>query len=139
VVGASIVKVPQIIKILSKRSTFGVSFESVILEEITQSAAVAYNIFRGNPFSIYGETLLITIQMIVIHLLFIVIDEKRRTKALVLFPLTLGFFLAGYFPELGLFPTYIFESLITFQMVICTLSPIQSQEHASPRSSKSTS
>lgn len=54
VVGAAIVKVPQILKIVTKQSIYGVSFESVFLEEITQIASVAYNIYKGNPFSIYG-------------------------------------------------------------------------------------
>lgn len=84
---------------------------------------MAYNIFKGNPFSIYGETLLITYQMIVIHGLFIVFDKQRRVKAMLLLPLVVAFFVAGYYPELGLFPNYIFENMITFQMVLCTFSP----------------
>jgi uncharacterized protein with PQ loop repeat len=32
VMGAAIVKVPQILKIVKKKSTFGVSFPSVVLE-----------------------------------------------------------------------------------------------------------
>ena len=107
-VGASIVKVPQIIKIISNKSTYGVSFSSVVLEEINSIAAFAYNIYRGNPFSIYGETLLIAYQMLLIEALFIIFDRERRTKALLLLPLLLAFFVAGYYPELGLFPTYIF-------------------------------
>ena len=52
--GATIVKVPQIVKIIQKKSTFGVSFESIVLEAVTQISMVAYNIYRENPFSIYG-------------------------------------------------------------------------------------
>jgi mannose-P-dolichol utilization defect protein 1 len=104
-VGATIVKVPQIIKILKNKSTYGVSFESVFLEEITQIASVAYNIYRNNPFSIYGETLLITYQMMVIHALFIILDKDNRLKASLLFPPIVSFFLIGYYPEWNLFPS----------------------------------
>ena len=131
-------KVPQIIKIVTKGSTYGVSFGSVVLEEITQISAVAYNIFRGNPFSMYGETLFITYQMLVIHLLFVILDKENRMKALALFPLIVGFFISGYFPELGWFPNYIFEHMITFQMVICKFYSIQLQEQDFFKSSKST-
>jgi uncharacterized protein with PQ loop repeat len=54
ITGAFIVKVPQIVKILQKKSTLGVSFEAVILEQITQTSAMAYNIYRQNPINIYA-------------------------------------------------------------------------------------
>lgn len=130
IVGATIVKVPQIIKIIKNRSTYGVSFESVFLEEITQIASVAYNIYRNNPFSIYGETLLITYQMMVIHVLFIILDKDNRLKASLLFPPIVAFFLIGYYPEWNLFPSHIFEHMIVFQMVICNSDNIQFRQHA---------
>ncbi len=58
--------------------------------------------------------------MLVIHLLFIIFDEKRRLKACLLFPPIVAFFLAGNFPEWNLFPHYIFEHMISFQMIVCT-------------------
>ena len=46
ITGAAIVKLPQVIKIIQKKSTFGVSFESVVLEQITMISAIAYNVYR---------------------------------------------------------------------------------------------
>lgn len=43
VAGAAIVKVPQIIKIVKKKSTFGVSFAGVILEVKINQNSVVYS------------------------------------------------------------------------------------------------
>ena len=111
VAGAAIVKVPQIIKIVKKKSTFGVSFAGVILEvtnnqtqSFTQLSAVAYNISRDNPFSVYGETLFIAVQSVIIHLLFVAYsnDKGRSTYVLSLIPVLMVFYAAihpTYFPQ----------------------------------------
>ena len=39
-------------------------------------SAIAYNVSRGNPFSVYGETVLISIQIVIVHLLFIIYSTK---------------------------------------------------------------
>lgn len=54
VIGASIVKIPQLIKILIEKSVFGISFFSVIMEAMTNWVMIVYSWYRGNPFSIYG-------------------------------------------------------------------------------------
>jgi len=126
VVGAAIVKLPQIIKIIQRKSVFGVSFTSVLFEVIsyviqssTQISAVAYNIYRSNPFSVYGETLLITLQMIVIHLLFAIFDGKKRTfYAFTLIPV-LVIFWAAFHSEY--FPQYVLENTITVQIILCNI------------------
>jgi len=51
--------------------------------------------------------------------LFVVFDKERRTKALLLLPPLIAFFVAGYYPEYGVFPTYIFENMIVFQIIMC--------------------
>ena len=38
-------------------------------------SSIAYNIFRQNPFTIYGETIFLEIQMMIIHILFIIFDK----------------------------------------------------------------
>lgn len=76
--------------------------------------------YRNNPFSIYGEVLFITFQMLIIHLLFIALDQNNRLKASLLFPPIFGFFLIGYFPEWDLFPSYIFEHMIIVMVTLCT-------------------
>ncbi|ORZ11641.1 hypothetical protein BCR41DRAFT_378198 [Lobosporangium transversale] len=54
VAGGAIVKVPQIIKIISARSAVGVSLSSYMLETLACVISLAYNIRQNNPLSTYG-------------------------------------------------------------------------------------
>lgn len=69
VAASSVVKIPQILKLLSSRSAAGVSFLSYALETASFAASLAYNIRHRNPFSTYGETALIAVQNVVIAVL----------------------------------------------------------------------
>ncbi|KAF1995776.1 polyketide synthase [Amniculicola lignicola CBS 123094] len=67
IIGASsIVKVPQLIKLINSQSADGVSFLSYLLESSAYLISLAYNIRHGFPFSTYGETALILVQNVVI-------------------------------------------------------------------------
>lgn len=67
IIGASsVVKVPQLLKLLNSQSAAGVSFLSYLLETIAYLVTLAYNVRQSFPFSTYGETALITIQDIAI-------------------------------------------------------------------------
>jgi mannose-P-dolichol utilization defect protein 1 len=67
--GSSIVKLPQILKILLSQSVEGISFLSFLLETISASITFAYNFRLGNQFTTYGETLFITLQNLIVVLL----------------------------------------------------------------------
>ena len=69
-------KVPQIIKILKEKSVFGISFESVILELLMGWLTIIYNLFFDNPFSIYGDHILVLLQNFFIIGLFCAYSEK---------------------------------------------------------------
>ncbi|KAF1982559.1 mannose-P-dolichol utilization defect 1 protein [Aulographum hederae CBS 113979] len=70
IVGASsIVKLPQLLKLLNSRSPEGVSFLSYLLETSAFLIGLAYNVRQGFPFSTYGETVLIMIQNVAITVL----------------------------------------------------------------------
>ncbi|GBC04635.1 hypothetical protein RclHR1_05790016 [Rhizophagus clarus] len=69
ILASALVKLPQILKILSARSARGLSLSSCILETCALAIGLAYNFRQGNPFSTYGELLFLTIQNIVIILL----------------------------------------------------------------------
>ncbi|EXJ95844.1 mannose-P-dolichol utilization defect 1 [Capronia coronata CBS 617.96] len=73
---ASIVKVPQIIKLVKSRSAEGLSFTSYLLETASFVITLAYNVRNGFPFSTYGETSLIAIQDVVISVLILVYSNK---------------------------------------------------------------
>ncbi|KAF2709786.1 mannose-P-dolichol utilization defect 1 protein [Pleomassaria siparia CBS 279.74] len=67
IIGASsIVKIPQLVKIIRSDSAEGVSFLSYLLESSAYVISLAYNIRHGFPFSTYGETALILAQNVVI-------------------------------------------------------------------------
>jgi len=69
VAGSAVVKVPQILKLLTSKSAAGVSFLSYALETASLVTTLAYSARNGFPFSTYGETALIAVQNVVICLL----------------------------------------------------------------------
>ncbi|EEH18087.1 hypothetical protein PABG_00650 [Paracoccidioides brasiliensis Pb03] len=66
---SSIVKVPQILKILSSRSSAGISFTSYALETTSLLIILSYNTRQKFPFSTYGESALVAVQDVVIGVL----------------------------------------------------------------------
>jgi mannose-P-dolichol utilization defect protein 1 len=79
VAGGSIVKVPQILKLISSGSGEGVSVLSYFLETAAFVITLAYNFRQGFPFSTYGETLFIVVQNVIILLLVLSFKKKFLT------------------------------------------------------------
>ena len=69
IAGSSVVKVPQILKLLNSQSASGVSFLSYFLETAAFIVTLSYSARNGFPFSTYGETALIAVQNLAICLL----------------------------------------------------------------------
>ncbi|KAM3455287.1 hypothetical protein MY3296_002475 [Beauveria thailandica] len=89
IIGASsIVKVPQILKLVSARSADGVSFLSYVLETSAYLITLAYNFRNGFPFSTYGETALILAQNVVISVL--LLNYSNRAALAAVFVAVLG-------------------------------------------------
>jgi len=82
IAASSIVKVPQILKLISSRSASGVSFLSYLLETSAFLISLAYNARQGFPFSTYGETGLIMVQNVVIATLVLNYSGRATTAAL---------------------------------------------------------
>lgn len=82
IAGSSIVKVPQILKLVNSKSGAGVSFLSYLLETSAMLISLAYNFRQGFPFSTYGETGLIMIQNVVISVLVLRYSGKPSAAAL---------------------------------------------------------
>lgn len=80
VIGGTIVKVPQLIKILISKSIFGISFISILMESMTNWVMIVYSWWRGNPFSIYGENVFLLIQNIIILGFFVIYGNKATPK-----------------------------------------------------------
>lgn len=80
IVGASaIVKVPQILKLVSSRSSAGVSFVSYALETASLLITLSYGVRNNFPFSTYGESALIAVQDVVVGVL--VLSFAGRSSA----------------------------------------------------------
>lgn len=62
VLGGSIVKVPQIVKIVRGKSARGLSLSSYVLDTASLAITVAYNIRHEFPWSTYGENVFLLIQ-----------------------------------------------------------------------------
>lgn len=83
IIGASsIVKVPQILKLVSSQSADGVSFFSYLLETGAYIITLAYNYRNGFPFNTYGETALIMAQNVVITVLILNYSNRASMAAL---------------------------------------------------------
>ena len=69
VVGSSLVKLPQVLKIAASGSAEGISFTSVLLELIAITFSGSYSYRNNFPFSSYGESVFLAIQTGIIALL----------------------------------------------------------------------
>lgn len=84
IIGASsIVKVPQILKLVNSKSSAGISFLAYVLETSSYLISLAYNVRNGFPFSTFGETALILCQNVVITVL--VLNYSGRASVAALF------------------------------------------------------
>lgn len=91
IIGASsIVKVPQIIKLLRSKSSSGISFLSYLLETSSYLISLAYNVRNEFPFSTYGETALILGQNVVITVLVLNYSGRATMAALFVAALAAG-------------------------------------------------
>ncbi|AEO70159.1 7b1f7487-55de-4a6c-85bf-01ffee030d96 [Thermothielavioides terrestris] len=98
IVGASsIVKVPQIIKLVQSQSASGVSFLSYLLETSSYLISLAYNVRNAFPFSTYGETALVLGQNVIITIL--VLNYSGRPSMAAMFVAALGISVVTLFSE----------------------------------------
>lgn len=72
-----VVKLPQLLKLLSSRSSTGISFTSYLLETAAYAITLAYNFRNNNPISTYGEIAVIAVQNVVVAALVLEFRGKR--------------------------------------------------------------
>lgn len=84
VAGGAILKLPQIVKMVGAGSAEGISFPSYLLETISFTISLIYNVRNANPFTTYGEQLFITIQNVIILALILSYNGKLPQLALTL-------------------------------------------------------
>ncbi|KAG5973712.1 hypothetical protein E4U55_000317 [Claviceps digitariae] len=97
IAASSIVKVPQIVKLIHSQSAEGVSFLSYLLETSAYLITLAYNVRNGFPFSTFGETALIMGQNVIISVLVLRYSGRASMAAVLVAALAAGF--AALFAE----------------------------------------
>lgn len=60
---SAIVKMPQVVTMLTNKTAVGVSRTSVYIETVMYGACATYGVIVGNPFSTYGENVMLIIQV----------------------------------------------------------------------------
>jgi mannose-P-dolichol utilization defect 1 len=78
---SSIVKIPQLLKLLNSQSAEGVSFLSYLLETASFLISLVYNVRNQFPFSTYGEIALIAVQNVAISVLVLQYSGKGPAAA----------------------------------------------------------
>ncbi|KRX06106.1 hypothetical protein PPERSA_09718 [Pseudocohnilembus persalinus] len=117
---SAILKVPQILKIVKSNSTEGLAYSSFYNELILYTFSVAYNLFKGSPFGLYGENVFIAIQNIAILLLFIKLD-KQTSKTFMITSLFL--YTAISIPLLlQVIPIWIYQYTMYINMALVAMS-----------------
>jgi len=88
IAGATIVKVPQVLKLLKAKSSVGLSFVGVFLELLAITFGAAYAFNKNYPFSAWGESLFMLIETAAIAFLVLFYDGKKSTSVLFLISFT---------------------------------------------------
>lgn len=69
IVGASVVKIPQIVRLIKAGSARGIAASTYIIENIAYTICASYYMNNGYPFSTYGENIFLLLQGYVLVLL----------------------------------------------------------------------
>lgn len=69
IAGACLNKAPLILNIVKNKSVAGMTPSAIYGETIMYSNSAFYSLLKGNPFTAYGETLVVTVQSMIVCLL----------------------------------------------------------------------
>lgn len=112
VVFSTVVKLPQILKIIGAKSVAGLSATSFYTEVLSFGLMAAYSHHNQQPLSTYGESVTIFFQCVLQVMLlwtYGVYSSNHIRAVLCFFLGVFGLLASGYFPEAG------WQSLILFQ------------------------
>ena len=104
--GAVFVKVPQIFNIVKAKSAKGLSLSSLIMETVSITILLAYNVREKNPLSTFGELGFLTVQNIMIMMLMLFYKDQAIYSATVFFAFSRG---ASYLMD----PAWVSDDLMT--------------------------
>lgn len=119
ILGAVVVKVPQIIKMLKAKSGAGVSIAALYFEMSAITFTTAYSLHKEFPFSSYGETFFLGIQDIIITVLTYYYNGNK-VAAIMFSPIYIGINYALCTPAIT--PLDIIVKLQEFNLVVILIS-----------------
>ena len=85
VIGASIIKIPQIVNIISAKSTKGLAEIMLYTEAFVYMISTSYSTYYGQPFSTFGENAFLWIQAMIILCLLWYYNKMPLLKVLIIF------------------------------------------------------
>ncbi|CAH8843431.1 unnamed protein product [Trichobilharzia szidati] len=77
IVGSSLVKIPQVLKVAKSKNAYGLSILSILLELISFTSVSVYSLANGFPFSSYGEGIFLGIQNFLLAVMAITWTHSR--------------------------------------------------------------
>jgi mannose-P-dolichol utilization defect protein 1 len=84
IAGSSVVKIPQVLNVISSRSGDGLSLDSQVMEFVSNALAVVYYaLYEKSPFSAYGETIIVALGCLLVICAMIYFAKKDRAEGIV--------------------------------------------------------
>ncbi|XP_055345994.1 mannose-P-dolichol utilization defect 1 protein-like [Paramacrobiotus metropolitanus] len=120
VVGSSVVKVPQIMKLLGSKSGAGISLTSVFLEMFALTTTLVYSVHYQFPFSAWGESLFLMLETALIAIL-VLLYRGKSAAALIytVIQISITALLLS-----GLVPEKLLKVMQSFQIVLVLMSKL---------------
>lgn len=97
---STLVKLPQLMKLMSLKSAIGVSFLSVILELIALTLSSSYSYANGFPFSAWGEALFLMFMTSLVAFLIIYYDINKGQSYIfmIIYAIAVAVLMSGQVP-----------------------------------------
>lgn len=117
IVGSTLVKVPQIVKIVQTQSGEGISVTSVLMELMGMTATAAYSYAQRYPFSAWGEGLFLMLETALIAAL--VMRYRGQGGQMVAFTASYACLLALLMGKVVPVPVLWSAQLLSLPVIIC--------------------
>lgn len=117
IVGSTLVKVPQIMKIVQTQSGEGISVTSVLMELMGMTATAAYSYAQRYPFSAWGEGLFLMLETALIAAL--VLRYRGQTSRVLGFTASYACLLAVLLAKVVPVSTLWSAQLLSLPVIIC--------------------
>lgn len=107
ILGAMLVKVPQIQKIVKSGSAVGISFTSLLLELFAITSMLSYSYAKDFPFSNWGDSFFLMVQVVIMCCLVL----HYNGKAYIAFLFTIGYLSILFVLTSGITPVTVLAAL----------------------------